>query len=114
MKIDQLMHDPGAPLFYNPDFRRMVETHLVWLRSLSSENRLQIDPAKAYKYTADFYGLLQEEAIQAQHHWITLRLNNYTAPTDYLGDRLEIIVPDLTAVERLVRAFSTVPRKING
>ena len=101
MAIDDLMFDAGAPVFYDQGFRNVIEDHMTYLRTHPNTGVRQVEPGRAYKYEADFYGLLQFLDIPAALHWVVLRLNGMTSPTEYTPDRLSILLVDPTLIEQL-------------
>lgn len=101
MKIDSLQFDEGASVFYNDGFRNVIEDHLTFLRTHPRTGARVVEPGRAYKYEADFYGLLQYFNVPAALHWTTLRMNGYTAPQQFTPDVTSILLPDPDVIEHL-------------
>ena len=53
MSINSLMNDEGPKIFYDADFRNVIEAHLRILRVHPNTAVLDIEPQKAYKYEFD-------------------------------------------------------------
>lgn len=112
MSINKRMVPPGDRRYYSAQWHRVVESHLQWILSLP-ENRIeQVDDGVAYKYEGDFMGLLQELRVPMELHWVVMRVNGYTSPTDYTYDKTQILIPDPGGIGRLFNNFVTVTKKI--
>lgn len=112
MSINQRMVKSGDRRYYSAQWHRVVESHLQWILDLPSNQVTRVDDAVAYKYEGDFMGLLQELRIPMEAHWVVMRANGYTSPTDYTYDKTQILIPDLAAVGRIFNVFVTVNKKI--
>jgi|ERR1035437_1514963 hypothetical protein len=101
MQIDNLMISGGATIYYETSFRIVLEDHLTYFRNDPKTRQLTIASKDAYKYVGDLFGLLQKNNIAPEYHWLIMRLNNFTAPTDN-DDTLQFLyIPDFSYVERL-------------
>jgi hypothetical protein len=110
MKIDSLMVSPGASIYYDADFRNVLEDHMTYLRQHSSTAQIDVEATKAIKYQFDLFGLLREYRVPEQLHWLTMRMNNMTSPTDATADISSLLVPDHTEVGRIAQAHQTTRR----
>lgn len=81
--VSQLAREPGDALFYDPGFRRMIETHLVMLRNTENIRSDVIDPNIVYKYQGDFYGFLGSLGVPMEQFWVYLRFNDMTHPEQF-------------------------------
>lgn len=112
MKVDSLMRNLGASIYYDPDFRNVLEAHMTYLRTHPTTVTLNIDPSKAYKYEFDLFSLFAEMNIPTYLHWLTMRMNQMTAPTDATRELDFLLVPDQTTVSRIAQSHRTT-RKIS-
>jgi len=106
MLVDNLMRDPGASIYYDPDFRNVLEAHMTVLRQNVREI-VAIDPAAAYKYEFDFFSLLSFHKVPDNMHWIVMRMNNFTSPTDNDRTISNLLLPDTQLVARIASAHKT-------
>lgn len=85
----------------------MIETHLNWLRSLSSTVTVVVAPGDAYKFEGDFTGLMLMMGVPTKRHYALMRLNGMRSPLDYTSDMSTLIVPDYSVLDRLDQIFFT-------
>lgn len=111
MTIQSKMVRDGGAIYYTAAFRRMLETHMAYLRQQSQSNQVAVEPQLAYKYEADLFGLLHHLKIQPQYHWLVMRLNDMTSPTQMRADRFSLILPDFNEIEKLRAVFQTANKK---
>lgn len=76
------MAQPGPDLFYTPEFRLMIETHINVLR-YDNVSREQIPDNLVYQYEGDFYGYLVGKNVAPYLHWIYLRVNGMHSPSEF-------------------------------
>ena len=69
---------------------------LLFLDSIKDDTRKYreelIEPAVAWKYQGDFYGLLNHMNIEPKYWLPSLYLSGYTSPVQYDGEKLTILV----------------------
>lgn len=100
LSIHQLQRQNGADVYYDADFRVMIETHLTHLREHEKTQTVVVDEHRVYRQESDFYGLLLELDVQTKYHWIILRVNGYEHPSDYVNKNT-VIMPAVEEIERL-------------
>ncbi len=98
----------NTQVVFDDAFRNMLEDHLPWLLASSGSSPQTVDPATAYQFNNDFYGLLDTLGVPWYMQWITLRINGYTDPSDYTNDNLTIIVPPSATVNQLLNLYQSV------
>lgn len=113
MSINGLMQPAGADLFYSQPWHLVVETHLNWLKTRNGVRVLEIEAQDGYKYEADLNGLLSQYQQPPEFHWIIMRMNDMTSPSEYRGDRLQLLIPDRGSVDAIRSVFTTSNKKIN-
>jgi hypothetical protein len=109
MSLLNLMVDPGPDIFYNPEFRNVLEDHMTWLR----ENHCQpvvLKPDESYQWRGDFFGLLSQKGVARQYHWVVMRLNEYTSPHQFEQDTQAILLPNETVIEKIAQSHNSLPR----
>jgi hypothetical protein len=109
MALTNLMVDPGPDIFYDPEFRNVLEDHMSYLR----ENYCQVvvlQPDEAYQWRGDFFGLLSQKGVPRQYHWLVMRLNQYTSPNQFTEDIQVMLFPDYTVVEKIAQSHNSLSR----
>ena len=107
MDLLNLMIDPGADVYYSDAFRVVMEDHMTYLRNHEDNQALVTQPVYAQKYQGDFFGLLQHHHVAAHLHWVTLRMNHMTNPTQYDGLGLNFIIPSARTLEVIRNTYKT-------
>lgn len=97
----------GQTIFYNRSFRQVVEDHLSLMRDVNNHTVVNIDPSDAEAFVGDLYGLLAQEGVSLDLHWCIMRLNDYTSPTEFTSDVMELKTPNPSFINRLVKQFRT-------
>lgn len=109
MALIDLMVNAGEDLFYDPGFRNVLEDHMTYLREQYSQ-MVMLRPDESYQWRGDFFGLLDGRNYARKYHWVILRLNQYTSPTQFDEDTLAILVPDFAEIDRIAQAYQAVPK----
>ncbi len=112
MPLVRLIRDPGADVYYSPQWQLMIETHLSLLRARADNTILNFTAAQAFKYEGDLVGLLTELNVKLCYHWLLMRLNGMRTWTDFDGQSTMLVVPNYTYVERLTEVHKTTMSKI--
>jgi hypothetical protein len=112
MPLQRLIRDPGADVFYTPEWQLMIETHLPLLLARSDNTVLSFTPAQAYKYEGDLMGLLTELNINQCYHWLLMRMNGMRTWTDFDGVSTVLTVPNFAYISRLTEVHKTTMTKI--
>ena len=107
MLIDNLLLNPGPNIYYDSQFRIVLEDHMTYLRNLNTTRRIEIDIQNAYKYEGDLFGLLFTLNINPHLHFIVMRLNNMRSPTEYTNEIRSLLIPDETQISRIISAYKT-------
>lgn len=113
MLIDRLATQDGNQIYYDPTFRTILEDHLTFIRNSNEITTINIEPAMAYKYEGDLFGLLFNYGITFEQHWIIMRLNGFTNPNQNKSTLLSLITPSRAIVERIRAVYMTRNRVVN-
>ncbi|BDD79890.1 hypothetical protein [Burkholderia phage FLC9] len=92
--------------YYSDGFRNLLEDHYSWLKTQSSTKTVPIDAYLAVRYEFDFYGLLQNQNVPTELHWIVMRLTGYTSPDQMTRDLQSYVLPDPSVISRLYSTYS--------
>lgn len=95
------------PDFYNRSFRRVVEDHLAWLVSASSNNFLTIKGDEGIRYEGDLFSLLRSRGVQRDMWWPMMRVNGMQSPRDYRQDMLTLYIVDEVKLSKLLSVWRT-------
>lgn len=107
MQIDALMLNDGPTIYYDEDFRNVMEDHMTLLRTSATTQVIAVDPGKAYKYEFDLWGFLTEYNVPVELHWIAMRMNQMTSPMDF-GPAVEtMLIPDPGVISKIQQSHST-------
>lgn len=112
MPIAELLVNTGAAIYYDPAFRRVLESHMGLLRNLTSTQLVAIEPNLAYKYEFDFYGLLQEKGVAEHLHWVIMRVNDMVDPRDFKAEMDRFLVPTAEVIDSIRKLHMTAASKM--
>lgn len=101
MDIDKLSIGLDNADYYSDDFRDVLEDHFSYLKNLGSTKVVPIDGYLAVRYEFDFYGLMQQQGVPHQFHWLVLRLSGYTSPDQMQATLQSYYLPDPNFVESI-------------
>jgi len=111
VSINELAVEPTKKLYFDPKFRRVLESYMKWFRDHPETNIIPINPHDNYKYEGDFYGLLNAQGIPRDYHWIVMRVNNLYRPGDVRESMSAIKVPDFGTMDRIMQMYRTKTKK---
>ena len=103
--IDIIMVNEGPSIYYDFNFRVVLESHLTYFRNNVTTKSQPIIPNDAYRFEGDLYGLLRRLGISSEYHWLIMRVNDFTSPQETTSELKSILVPDPSAVEKIRQLF---------
>lgn len=71
--------------YYGEEFIKFIEDNISYFRGPGDLSIVEFEPAIAYKYEGDFYGLLLHLGYPHHLHYLFMRLNKLESPVDYDG-----------------------------
>lgn len=107
MNLDYLQTSSGPDVFYTPEAIIVIEDHLTYLRTHSETTRITLEPHTCYKYHGDLSGLLSFAKIQPYLHYVVMRMNFMSSPTDYDSTTNELLTPADNVVNKIIKSFQT-------
>jgi hypothetical protein len=110
MQLDNLMVSPGSDIYYDDKFRATLESFMTFFRTDSSTSVKLIPPMDAYKFEFDLSGLLSNYNIPVYMHWIIMRVNKMTNPSDLTKETNSLLIPSETTVEYIRQSFMSTQR----
>lgn len=108
MTVMNDMVKPRNALYYSVGFRQIIEDHLEYLRNNGAIQQLPVNVQDGNMWSGDYYGLLTYLNIPLEMHYITLRVNGMTSPTDYDGSVLQILLPDSDVTDALLQQYRSI------
>lgn len=110
MEINNLIIKSEDPNMFTDEIRSIMEDHMTYLRHHESTQPIVVDPVDAYKFEFDLFALFNRYHVPYDLWWVTMRVNDYTAPTDYRGDILVFYVPSKDVISRIIQAHRSSNR----
>jgi hypothetical protein len=107
MFIDNIAIKEGPTVFYDTDFRAVLEDHMTYLRGHESTTTMAVGPNEAYRWTADLFGLLNSRGVAAYLHWVVMRMNSFNSPTEMDETVSSLIIPDPRALNLIRNIYVT-------
>lgn len=105
MDIAGEMVSEGADIFYDPDFRNVLEDHVTLLQNDAATEVVVVTPNVAYKFERDLYGYLSSLGNVPQYlFWITMRVNGFASETDFLNPT-RLLIPHKNSVNKLKQMY---------
>lgn len=103
--ITALAMEEPKQVYLSTEIRNLLESHIEFLRKHPTTTFFGLEPHLIYKYRGDFYGLMIQANVPINYHWLMLRINGYTSPTNIDENRLYFIQPNFTFVEQIINAY---------
>lgn len=101
--INNQMPDDGPAVMYEESFRRVLEDHMSYLRDHPQTELVDIKNQVANKHHGDFVGVLHWYGLPKHLHWVVMRVNGLTSPSQYKSSITQIHVPSNGIIERLIK-----------
>lgn len=109
--ITNLVATQGPAVYYNGDFRNVLETHLKYLREHSDTVVLGLEPHDTYKYEGDLNGLLRKLGIPNQYHWLVMRMNDFNTVTEIDNTTTSLLYPSTQLINEIRIRYMTTLKK---
>ena len=97
----------GAMVYFTDKFRKMVEDHLVYIRTTERLTSTRVitsdDHQKLLRYRGDWFGFLQAINIPPKYHWAILRVNGIRDPLSLDTDLVALLLPDYSFIDKLAQ-----------
>jgi hypothetical protein len=107
MSINAQMSGADQQVFYTDGLRNALEDALTWLISHPLTTAQVVDPGIAYRFEADFYGMLNYYNVPYQFHWLIMRMTGFVAPEESPSDLIQFLKPDFNTVQQIVSLYNT-------
>lgn len=81
--------------------------HMGYLKTNPNINTVMVSDHQCIKYEGDYWGILQELGVQPQYHPFITAFNGYMHPSDYRGTQDIVQIPDMQAMEVILKVNMT-------
>lgn len=106
--LHSLIERTYAGVLSDPTFRLTLESHRRFFLQQGNYEVHMVDDHKAYKYRYDLQGYLTSVGIPMNLHFIVMRLNGMTSPTEFnFGDHKGLLVPTQSAFSEVLSRYKT-------
>lgn len=105
--INDLARSESSAFYYSRQVRTLLESHVQFLINHPDTTIFQVTPNLAYKYEGDLYGLLTTLSVPMNYHWIIMRMNGFTSPTEMPENKLAFLQPNFGVVEQIINIHRT-------
>lgn len=109
MSLTGFLNESNAG-YYEVEFRRVLEEHLALIKNRSTST-LPVDPNTSIRYKGDFFGLLITLNVPRHLHWITMRINGMTSPSDANDDIRSVVVVDPSYINTIFNTHRTQSKR---
>jgi hypothetical protein len=107
MPLIRLLDDSRSVNFETAAFRTAVEDHLQLLKTSAGVQTLSGQAIDAVVFEGDLYGFLAKLGVEKRIRWTAMRMNGYTSPQEYAGERIVFVIPDIDQLDRLASAVAS-------
>ena len=108
MRITDRLPTSQNPMYYDADFRAVLEDHMNFLREHSTTRTLVVAASDAYRFEGDFYRYLCSlGSIDRAFYWVIMRLNRMHSPTEFGSSVETLLIPSTETLESIRRAHIT-------
>lgn len=107
MSINAQASGTDESIYYTDGLRNVFEDALTWLISHPKTLPVMVDPGIAYRFEADFYGLMNYDNVPYHFHWLIMRMTGFSAPEESPAGLLQYLKPDFTVVQNIVSRYLT-------
>lgn len=94
-------------IYYTQSFRDELEHHLPMLRLSIATKTIMIDPHDTLKFKFDLDGYLLTRSIPSYMHWLIARMNGMSCSQDFGPDYPQLLIPDISEIDRIRQIFTT-------
>ena len=81
--------------------------HMTYLKTRPTLDTIKVSDHQCIKFEGDFWGLLQDMGVPSQYHPFVAAFNGYSHPSDYRGTQDMVKIPDLQAMEVILKVNMT-------
>lgn len=107
MDIKKLAYNEGPSIYYDPKFRAVLEDHMSFLRMHDETIMIQLNAHEVHKWVGDLFGFLLTLNIPAHMHWVVMRINSLSTPTDLNDSISNLLIPSSKALQVIANLHNT-------
>jgi hypothetical protein len=106
--IGSLLFNPGPSVYFTDAFRRVMEDHMGFLRTHPATQLVVVSAQDSdWAFEHDLFGFLQNIGVAPRFHWVAMRMNNYTDPTEFGASASLLLLPPQNVIEQIRSAYMT-------
>lgn len=105
--LNAKMTPPGLDVWYDDQFRQVLEDHMTFLRNHPDNTYKSVEPMETIRYRFDLFGLFRAKGIEEYVHWVVMRMNGLSTSTDVTEKLVGFIVPSNTVVGQILQHYQT-------
>ena len=91
-------------------FRTVLEDHLDYFRKSDKTQVVHVTHHQLEVYRFDWLGLIRACRVSPQVRWLTIRLNGGESYTDVPSEPFDLLVPDISEVDRLMSMHNSAKK----
>lgn len=110
MDINNMEHDAGAAIYYDPVFKAVLEDHMTNLRTDPEARILDLEENKVYQWLGDLFGLLRSYSVEPRYYWIIMRMNSMDSPTDLSEEHKTLLMPGSATIRKILNQYQTMAK----
>lgn len=99
--------DENNSIHNTPQALSVWYDHMEYFKTQTKNALLTLTDHQCIKFEGDYWGLLSDLSIPLRYHPFLTMYNGYTHPTDYRGTLDMVMVPDLEALESVLKVNMT-------
>lgn len=109
-----LIYGDETSVFFDAHFMQTLDSHIEYLKTAGKPELKMIDQKFIGQYIGDFYAILQDMGYPAKYHRVTMLINGLTSPTQFVGQFMEILIPDLSVIDGILAVYNTGKSKLHN
>ena len=106
-KLNLYMPEIGPLVYYQEEFRHVLELHLEYLRSHPTTQIVSPDEQQTIFYQKDFYGFLTYQRVPQHLHWIIMRMNFMYSPEEFTPEYKQLLQPLASTIDIIRQQYET-------
>ncbi len=121
LTIRTIDKEPGDPVFYEEDFRTLIENHMLYIRTYQGTTTTGIPGSECVRFIGDFYGLLKNRGYAPEKHYLMMRVNGFNSSSDFGMDEerfrineqtnFQLVIPNESIIQNFVDQYKVSRKK---
>ena len=107
VSINSLVAVSGDSIYYNPSFRRVLQSNYHYIKSSLGANTIPIPANIAYQNEFNFYGVLDAMSIPKCYQWIVMMLNDMSSPNQFNRNVTSFYMPSTNILQIIKNTYNS-------